>query len=193
MSANQADFPIATMARVFGVSEAGFYAWRKRPASAHAVADKMLLKRVRTIHASSRQTYGWCAARACRAACRRRNGRKRIARLMRAACLVGASRRRTGVTTTRRDKDARPAPDLMDRNFVAFKPNQLWVADITSVPTASFSFTRPGRGGTLDRGGAAGGGDHDGGDGCPPCSWTGVDGGGKANGGSEASPSYSAR
>ena len=63
--------------------------------------------------------------------------RKRIARLMRAAGLVGASRRRSGVTTTRRDKEARPAPDLVDRNFVASRPNQLWVADITFVPTAS--------------------------------------------------------
>ena len=55
-----------------------------------------------------------------------KHGRKRIARLMRAAGLVGASRRRTGVATTRRDKDARPAPDLVDRNVVASKPNQLW-------------------------------------------------------------------
>ena len=63
--------------------------------------------------------------------------RKRIARLMRAAGLVGASRRRSGVTTTRRDKKAGPAPDSVDRNFVASRPNQLWVADITFVPTAS--------------------------------------------------------
>ena len=66
-----------------------------------------------------------------------KHGRKRIARLMRIAGLVGASRRRAGVTTTRRDKEARPAPDLVDRNFVAVRPNQLWVADITFVPTAS--------------------------------------------------------
>ena len=136
MSANQADFPIATMARVFSVSEAGYHAWRQRPPSAHAVADKMLLKRVRTIHASSRQTYGVPRVHAELRAGGEKHGRKRIARLMRAAGLVGASRRRTGVTTTRREKDARPAPDLVDRNFVASKPNQLWVADITFVPTA---------------------------------------------------------
>jgi putative transposase len=47
---------------------------------------------------------------------------------MRAAGLVGASRRRAGVTTTRRDKEARPAPDLVDRNFLASRPNELWVA-----------------------------------------------------------------
>ena len=122
MSANQADFPIATMARVFSVSEAGYHAWRQRPPSAHAVADKMLLKRVRTIHASSRQTYGVPRVHAELRAGGEKHGR--------------ASRRRTGVTTTRREKDARPAPDLVDRNFVASKPNQLWVADITFVPTA---------------------------------------------------------
>ncbi|RYF14945.1 MAG: IS3 family transposase, partial [Oxalobacteraceae bacterium] len=48
MSANQACFPIATMARVLGVSKAGYYAWVRRPPSSHAVADEALLKRVRT-------------------------------------------------------------------------------------------------------------------------------------------------
>jgi putative transposase len=137
MSANQAVFPIAVVARVLGVSESGFHAWRQRPVSARAAADKMLLKRVRTIHASSRETYGVPRVHAQLRAAGEKHGRKRIARLMRVAGLVGASRRRTGVTTTRRDKDARPAPDLVDRNFVASQPNQLWVADITFVPTAS--------------------------------------------------------
>jgi putative transposase len=137
MSANQASFPTAVMARVLGVSEAGYYAWRQRPLSAHAVADAALLKRVRTIHASSRETYGAPRVHAELRAGGERHGRKRIARLMRAAGLVGASRRRNGMTTTRRDPDARPAPDLVDRDFTATAPNQLWVADITFVPTAN--------------------------------------------------------
>ena len=145
MSANQAAFPIAVMSRVLGVSESGFHAWRRRPASAHATADTALLKRVRTIHASSRETYGAPRVHAELRAGGEKHGRKRIARLMRAAGLVGASRRRTGVTTTRRDREARPAPDLVDRNFVASKPNQLWVAGITFVPTASgFPLSRGG-------------------------------------------------
>jgi putative transposase len=64
-----------------------------------------------------------------------KHSRKRIARLMREAGLVGASHRHGGPTTTRRNKDDRPAPDLVDRDFSATKPNQLWVADITYVPT----------------------------------------------------------
>ena len=137
MSANQAMFPIATMARVLGVSEAGYYAWRHRPPSAHAQADAALLKRVRTIHTGSHETYGSPRVHAELQAAGEQHGRKRVARLMRAAGLVGASRRRAGVTTTRRDKEARPAPDLVDRDFTATAPNQLWVADITFVPTAT--------------------------------------------------------
>jgi putative transposase len=137
MSANQAEFPIAAMARVLGVSQSGYHAWRGRPPSARAVEDKMLLKRVRTVHASSRETYGSPRIHAELRATGHRHRRKRIARLMRAATLTGASRRRKGVTTTRRDRDARPAPDLVDRDFTAVAPDKLWVADITFVPTAN--------------------------------------------------------
>lgn len=53
---------------------------------------------------------------------------------MKASALRGVSRRKSTVTT-RRDRSARPAPDLVDRKFVADKPNALWVGDITYVPT----------------------------------------------------------
>jgi putative transposase len=87
---------------------------------------------VRTIHAVSRGTYGAPRVHAELRAEGRAVGRKRIARLMRAAGVVGVSRRR-GIVATQRDRDARPAPDLVERNFTAERPNQLWVADI-SVP-----------------------------------------------------------
>ena len=131
MSANQASFPVAAMARVLGVSKAGYYAWLQRPPSAHATADAALLKRIKTVHASSRQTYGAPRVHADLREGGERHSRKRIARLMRAAGLVGASHRHGGPTTTWRNKDDRPAPDLVDRDFSATRPNQLWVADIT--------------------------------------------------------------
>ena len=137
MSANQARFPIVTMARVLGVSEAGYHAWRHRPPSAHAVADAALLKRVRTVHASSRETYGAPRVHAELRASGEKHSRKRIARLMREAGLIGARRRRQGPVTTRRDKDARPAPDLVDRDFSAIGPDRLWAADITFIPSAA--------------------------------------------------------
>ncbi len=61
-------------------------------------------------------------------------GRKRVERLMKAAGIVGVSRRKAARTTFRDDR-VRPACDLVDRNFYADEPNQLWVADITYVPT----------------------------------------------------------
>jgi putative transposase len=137
MSAHQAVFPIATMARVLGVSKAGYYAWLRRSPSARAVADGVLMKRIRTIHVTSHETYGVPRIHAELRAGGEKHGRKRIARLMRAAGIVGVSRRRGTVVTTRRDKDARPAPDLVDRDFSAAAPNQLWVADITFIPTAA--------------------------------------------------------
>ncbi len=135
MSANQACFPIAAMARVLGVSKAGYYAWLQRPPSARATADAALLKRIKTVHAGSRQSYGAPRVHADLHGHGERHSRKRIARLMREAGVVGASHRRAGPTTTRRNKDDRPAPDLVDRDFNAAGPNQLWVADITYVPT----------------------------------------------------------
>ena len=112
----------------------------RRPPSDHAAADAALLKRVRTVHATSRQTYGAPRVHAELRAQGERHGRKRIARLMREAGLIGASHRRSGPITTRRDAEARPAPDLVDRDFTAIAPNQLWVADITYVPTSAGFF-----------------------------------------------------
>ena len=136
MSANQAFFPIAAMARVLGVSSAGYYAWRSRPPSTRTAVDETLLKRVRTIHVVSRGTYGAPRVHAELRAEGCAVGKKRIARLMRTAGIVGVSRRR-GMITTRRDRHARPAPDLVDRKFAADRPDQLWVGDITYVPTAA--------------------------------------------------------
>ena len=137
MSANQAAFPVAVMARVLGVSKAGFYAWRERAPSARQVADAALLARVQDVHVASRDTYGAPRVHAALRVQGERHSHKRIARLMRVAGLVGACHRRRGPTTTRRDGEARPAPGLVDRNYKAQAPDQLWGADITCVPTRS--------------------------------------------------------
>lgn len=122
------------MCRLLGVSASGYYAWRKRPKSQRAKADELLLTQIRAIHERSRGTYGAPRMLAELRALGARVGKKRVQRLMRKAGLVGASRRRF-VTTTTRDNRARPAPDLVERRFAAPGPNQLWVADITYIPT----------------------------------------------------------
>jgi len=131
---HQATHPIATQCRVLGVSASGYYAWAVRPASARATADAALMEQIRVIHTRSRGTYGERRVHAELAALGIHVGRKRVARLMRALGLAGVSRRK-GPRTTIRDREARPAPDLVDRNFGAAGPDRLWVADITYVPT----------------------------------------------------------
>jgi len=132
--ANQAIFSIRAMCRVLEVSASGYYAWRRRMMSVRAKDDEKLQQRIRTIHLLSRQTYGAPRIHAELQEEGTHVGRKRVARLMRAASLQGVSRRKF-IRTTRRDRSARPAPDLVDRKFVADTPNALWVADITYVPT----------------------------------------------------------
>ena len=122
------------MCRVLEVSTSGYYAWCKRSPSARAQADAELTSRMSAIHERSHGTYGAPRVHAELEAAGIQVGRKRVARLMRTAGLVGVSRRKW-ITTTVRDRNARPAPDLVERNFVAPGPNRLWVADITYIPT----------------------------------------------------------
>ena len=136
MAAGQAGLSVRAMAGLLGVSRSGYYAWRSRGASARARADERLQVEIAAAHAASRGTYGAPRIRAELAARGIRTSRKRVARLMRALAIHGVSRRRR-VRTTIRDGAARPAPDLVDRNFVATALDQLWVADITYIPTLS--------------------------------------------------------
>jgi putative transposase len=134
VTAHQALHPVAAMCRVLDVSPSGYYAWRKRPLSPRARADVELSAEIQAIHRESRGTYGAPRVQAELAAGGVHVGRKRVARLMRTAGLQGVSRRKQ-VRTTVRDETARPAPDLVDRQFTAAAPDRLWVADITYIPT----------------------------------------------------------
>lgn len=134
MKTNQAAHSIATMCRVLGVSASGYYAWQQRKASARRVKDVDLLEQIRRFHRLSRGTYGTPRIHRDLRAAGVRVGRKRVARLLKQAGLRGVSRRKWPVTTVRA-AHARPAPDLVQRAFTATAPNQLWVADITYIPT----------------------------------------------------------
>ncbi|MDP9025860.1 MAG: IS3 family transposase [Candidatus Eremiobacteraeota bacterium] len=134
--AYQAEYSIKMICRVLEVSESGYYAWCGRAPSSRAQANQLLGDRVEAIYRRSRSTYGRPRIQAELRDEGIRAGDKRIARLMRERNCRGASRRKYLVTTVR-DHTKIPAPDLVDRKFVARGPNQLWVADITYVPTWS--------------------------------------------------------
>lgn len=123
MSAIQADsanrMPLRTMCRVLRVSASGYYDWLHRPPSARAIANAVLTEQIRRVHADSDETYGM--PRVCEQL--RHEGqcasRKRVARLMRRARIKGVSRRRAFVVTTARNVRAKPAPELVNRQFRA--------------------------------------------------------------------------
>jgi putative transposase len=133
VSDHQADYPIASMCRLLGVSSSGYYAWMKRHPSRRAETDVALLSDIHVAHASSRGTYGAPRIHVELMAKGIRVGRKRVARLMSQAGLAGVSRRRFVVTTVK--GNGRQAPDLVERDFTAEAPDRLWVADITYIPT----------------------------------------------------------
>jgi len=123
------------MCRVLEVSESGYYAWRGRPPCARAVRDAALLAELRGFHARSDGTYGAPRLLQDLVDAGHAVGRKRVARLMRSAELVGVSKTKGPPRPKSTVPESPPAPDLVRRNFTATAPNQLWVADITYVPT----------------------------------------------------------
>jgi putative transposase len=129
------EFPIVVMCNVLGVSESGFYAWRKRPACQRTREDAQLTQEIRQVFTSHQGRYG--SPRIHRELRDQGRGisRKRVARLM---CEVelSARRKRLRVLTTKRDTSHPVAPNLLDREFTATKPNTKWVTDITYIPTA---------------------------------------------------------
>jgi putative transposase len=124
-------YEVKRLCELAEVSRQGYYAWRCRPASLRAIADDELLVEIRRIHLESRCTYG---APRVHGQLRRRGhqiGCKRVARLMRTDGLMGVHKRKW----RRRRPDIAPAPDRLNRDFSAARPNQRWVADITEFPT----------------------------------------------------------
>jgi putative transposase len=134
VAAEKTNYPISLICRILGVSRSGFHAWELRPPSDRAVSDAWLTERIRKLHERSRGSYG---ARRIHLDLRDEGihvGRKRVERLMRAAGLSGYVKRPKGKTTIRVE-GVRAAEDLVDRNFVADGPNQLWMSDIKEIPT----------------------------------------------------------
>ncbi len=111
-----------------------YYAARSRPLSARAQRDAALLVVLSALHVANFSVYG--ARKMWKAMMRAGHdvGRDQVARLMREAGLRGV-RRSKRVRTTKRDDAAPRSPDLVERDFTATAPNQLWVTDLTFVPT----------------------------------------------------------
>ena len=128
---------VSRLARVLGVSRAGYYAWSGRPPSQRALADAALAERIEQIHEPTDGIYGAPRIHAELADVHAtRVGRKRVARLLRQAGLAGVSKRRSFRTTTP-GGEAPAAPDLVLASFTAARPNEFW------LPTSSATRRSP--------------------------------------------------
>ena len=135
---HRGEYPVRLMCRVLEVVPSGYYQWRRRSPSAHAIADERLLLNVRIAFDASGKTYGAPRVHRDLRAEGLQVGKKRVARLMQQAGLVGRAPRRRGVATTDSNHDHPIASNLLARQFDVNgvrTPNTVWVSDITYVPT----------------------------------------------------------
>ena len=127
-------FPVTLMCKVLSVSPSGYYAWRKRPASAREMANQELYKKIKAVYNANHAVYGspriYHELKDQGVAC----SENRIARLMRLRGLRAKQSKRFK-TTTKRNKAHRAAPNLLKRNFEAGQPDQTWLSDITYIRT----------------------------------------------------------
>jgi hypothetical protein len=130
--AEKARHSVVLLCRVLGVAKSSFYAWHRQKLSARAQVDEQLSDEIKDIYDDSRCTYGAPRVHAELRSRGKRVGRKRVARLMRKAGLVGRSTRR--LRTTIPDPSTQ-VQDLVQRQFRPTEPNQLWLSDITYIRT----------------------------------------------------------
>jgi len=136
IAAHAGVFSVQRMCRVVGVQRSGYYAWRKRKPSTRAQANQALLALIEQEHHKSRKTYG---SPRLHVVLRRQGvscGRHRVARLMRLHGIVARAKRRYTPRTTQPQAGVFPAPNRLNQEFSASRPNQKWVSDFTYIETA---------------------------------------------------------
>jgi len=134
--AEKASFPVAFMCRQLGLSPSGYYAWERREVSRRRQEDEALIPKIRASHRASRGTYGSPRIYDDLKDQGETVGRHRIARLMRENGITARPLKRFRKTTDS-NHDLPVAPNLLERNFEAARPNQVWVGDITYIWTGS--------------------------------------------------------
>lgn len=135
IEAERAFFPIAAMCRFLDVTRQGFHAFVKRPLSPRKREEAALRKRIEAVYVASRGRYGSPRVRHSLAREDVRVSKRRVERAMREMRLRARGKRRFRVTTASNPKHS-VEPNLLARDFVASRPNERWVTDITYIWTA---------------------------------------------------------
>ena len=128
-------FPVRVLCDVMGVSAAGYYAWRGRPESPRKAANRVLLAEIRRLHLAHRGRYGGPRIHAALCGLGHTASRGRVERLMRQHGIQAITPCWFRACTTDSRHDWPIAPNRLNQNFAADRPNQVWLADITYVPT----------------------------------------------------------
>jgi putative transposase len=131
------DYPIRLLCQALQVSPSGYYAWQYRQAhpTSRRLADALLSQTIQQIHLASRRTYGSPRIQQVLLCRGYRCGRNRVARLMRQNHIYGRIRRRFRIQTTDSRHDHPVAPNYLVKQPAPQRPNEVWVADITYIPT----------------------------------------------------------
>ena len=136
VATHQAEHRLTQLCRTLGVSRSGYYAWRRRPASARTRVNGQLLEQMQQLHQQTKARYGavklWHALRALGVVC----GRHRVARLRRVHGLEARRTRRFRMVVEQH-QFAPPAPNRLHQVFVAPAVNRIWVGDLTAIATRS--------------------------------------------------------
>lgn len=135
IDSEKASYPLRILCRVLQVSKSGYYAWLRRGPSERALQDERLRPKVVAAFERGRGVYGSIRVQQELVDQGFEIGRRRVARLMAEMGLVGLAARRFQTTTD--SNHAKPiAPNVLDRDFQASRPNEKWVTDITYIWTA---------------------------------------------------------
>src|SRR3954451_14959222 len=128
-------WPVRVMCDALSVSPSGYYVWRSRPESVREIDNRELLVDIRLVHTEHRGRYGAPRIHAELRAEGQSVSRKRVERVMRWHGIRAHAPRRYRVCTTDSKHSLPVAANLLDRNFAAEKPDQIWLTDITYIPT----------------------------------------------------------
>ncbi len=128
-------WPVRVICDALSVSPSGYYAWRSRPESPRKIANRALLGDIQRIHAHHRERYGAPRIHAELRAAGQTVSCKRVERVMRQHGIRARAPRRYRVCTTDSKHSLPVAANLLDQNFATAWPNQVWLADITYIPT----------------------------------------------------------
>jgi putative transposase len=131
VDAHRERFGVEPICRTLDVSASAYYQRANGPRSSRAAEDERLLGRIREVHAANYYAYGYRRMWKALLRAGERVPRCQVQRLMRTHGIVGAKRRGRPWRTTRPDPEAQRRPDLVQRNFSASAPDELWVADLS--------------------------------------------------------------